>query len=142
MLKATACLVAALVLVALGMGLGREPPKIDLSLYSDLGWRRAQLDALPRLVQGKRGRFVHDGYRPRLGWIRLRPVDRNPGRHHRGSVSKVADEAAVHARRMPHRRVAARTPLTTTSRDFGERFVPNYTRPSMVDLLLNAPFKE
>lgn len=28
------------------------------------------------------------------------------------------------------------------ARDFGERFVPGYTRPSTVDLLLNAPFKE
>jgi hypothetical protein len=26
--------------------------------------------------------------------------------------------------------------------DFGERFVPGYKRPSMVDLLLNSPFKE
>ena len=28
------------------------------------------------------------------------------------------------------------------ARDFGERFVPGYTRPSSVDLLLNSPFKE
>ena len=28
------------------------------------------------------------------------------------------------------------------ARDFGERFVPGYTRPSTVDILLNAPFKE
>lgn len=28
------------------------------------------------------------------------------------------------------------------ARDFGERFVPGYTRPSIVDFLLNAPFKE
>jgi HD domain len=28
------------------------------------------------------------------------------------------------------------------ARDFGERFVPGYTRPSTVDFLLNAPFKE
>jgi hypothetical protein len=28
------------------------------------------------------------------------------------------------------------------ARDFGERFVPGYTRPSAVDLLMNAPFDE
>ena len=28
------------------------------------------------------------------------------------------------------------------ARDFGERFVPGYKRPSVVDFLLNAPFKE
>jgi hypothetical protein len=28
------------------------------------------------------------------------------------------------------------------ARDFGERFVPGYQRPSAVDLLMNAPFKE
>jgi HD domain len=28
------------------------------------------------------------------------------------------------------------------ARDFGERFVPGYTKPSTVDILLNAPFKE
>lgn len=28
------------------------------------------------------------------------------------------------------------------ARDFGERFVPGYTRPSTVDALLNAPFEE
>lgn len=28
------------------------------------------------------------------------------------------------------------------ARDFGERFVPGYKRPSAVDLLFNAPFKE
>jgi hypothetical protein len=28
------------------------------------------------------------------------------------------------------------------TRDFGERFVPGYKRPSAVDLLLNSPFKE
>lgn len=28
------------------------------------------------------------------------------------------------------------------ARDFGERFVPGYKRPSAVDLLMNAPFKE
>ena len=28
------------------------------------------------------------------------------------------------------------------ARDFGERFVPGYKRPSAVDLLLNSPFKE
>lgn len=28
------------------------------------------------------------------------------------------------------------------ARDFGERFVPGYTRPSIVDFLLNSPFKE
>jgi hypothetical protein len=26
--------------------------------------------------------------------------------------------------------------------DFGERFVPGYTRPSTVDFLMNAPFEE
>ena len=28
------------------------------------------------------------------------------------------------------------------ARDFGERFVPGYKRPSVVDYLLNSPFKE
>ena len=28
------------------------------------------------------------------------------------------------------------------ARDFGDRFVPGYTRPSTVDFLLNSPFKE
>jgi HD domain len=28
------------------------------------------------------------------------------------------------------------------ARDFGERYVPGYTRPSTVDMLLGAPFKE
>jgi hypothetical protein len=28
------------------------------------------------------------------------------------------------------------------ARDFGERFVPGYERPSAVDLLMNAPFDE
>jgi hypothetical protein len=28
------------------------------------------------------------------------------------------------------------------ARDFGERFVPGYTRPSTVEFLLNAPFRE
>jgi hypothetical protein len=28
------------------------------------------------------------------------------------------------------------------ARDFGERFVPGYTRPSTVDLLMSSPFKE
>lgn len=28
------------------------------------------------------------------------------------------------------------------ARDFGERFVPGYTRPSAVDFMMNAPFKE
>jgi hypothetical protein len=28
------------------------------------------------------------------------------------------------------------------ARDFGDRFVPGYTRPSVVDYLLNSPFKE
>jgi hypothetical protein len=28
------------------------------------------------------------------------------------------------------------------ARDFGERFVPGYTRPSTVDYLQNSPFKE
>jgi len=28
------------------------------------------------------------------------------------------------------------------SRDFGERFVPGYNRPSTVNFLLNSPFKE
>jgi hypothetical protein len=27
-------------------------------------------------------------------------------------------------------------------RDFAERFIPGYTRPSTVDFLLNAPFDE
>lgn len=28
------------------------------------------------------------------------------------------------------------------ARDFGERFVPGYARPSTVEFLLNAPFRE
>jgi hypothetical protein len=28
------------------------------------------------------------------------------------------------------------------ARDFGERFVPGYKGPSIVDFLLNSPFKE
>ena len=28
------------------------------------------------------------------------------------------------------------------ARDFGERFVPGYTRPSTVDFLMKAPFEE
>ncbi len=28
------------------------------------------------------------------------------------------------------------------ARDFGDRFVPGYQRPSAVDLLMAAPFKE
>jgi len=42
-------------------------------------------------------------------------------------------------------RIVAARPDTTYdnfARDFGERFVPGYTRPSIVDLLMNAPFKE
>ena len=42
-------------------------------------------------------------------------------------------------------RIVESRPATTYdnfARDFGERFVPGYTRPSTVDLLLNAPFKE
>ena len=36
----------------------------------------------------------------------------------------------------------AGTTYDNFARDFGERFVPGYTRPSTVDILLNAPFKE
>lgn len=42
-------------------------------------------------------------------------------------------------------RIVAARPDTTYdnfARDFGERFVPGYTRPSTVDMLMNAPFKE
>lgn len=42
-------------------------------------------------------------------------------------------------------RIVVSRPDTTYdnfARDFGERFVPGYTRPSIVDFLLNAPFKE
>jgi hypothetical protein len=42
-------------------------------------------------------------------------------------------------------RVVESRPGTTYdnfARDFGERFVPGYTRPSTVDFLLNSPFKE
>jgi len=41
-------------------------------------------------------------------------------------------------------RIVETRPATTYdnfARDFGERFVPGYTRPSAVDLLLNSPFK-
>jgi hypothetical protein len=41
--------------------------------------------------------------------------------------------------------VAEQRPATTYdnfARDFGERFVPNYAAPSMVDALLGAPFDE
>jgi hypothetical protein len=36
----------------------------------------------------------------------------------------------------------AGTTYDNFARDFGERFVPGYTRQSTVDLLLNSPFKE
>jgi HD domain len=42
-------------------------------------------------------------------------------------------------------RIVESRPQTTYdnfARDFGDRFVPGYKRPSMVDLLLNAPFGE
>jgi hypothetical protein len=42
-------------------------------------------------------------------------------------------------------RVVETRPTTTYdnfARDFGERFVPGYTHPSAVDLLMNAPFME
>ncbi len=42
-------------------------------------------------------------------------------------------------------RIVESRPATTYdnfARDFGERFVPGYQRPSTVDFLLNAPFKE
>ncbi|HKR34822.1 MAG TPA: HD domain-containing protein [Steroidobacteraceae bacterium] len=42
-------------------------------------------------------------------------------------------------------RIVVSRPATTYdnfARDFGERFVPGYTRPSTVDFLLNSPFKE
>lgn len=42
-------------------------------------------------------------------------------------------------------RIVKSRPETTYdnfARDFGERFVPGYTRPSTVDFLLNAPFEE
>jgi hypothetical protein len=41
--------------------------------------------------------------------------------------------------------IAKMRPETTYNnfvRDFGERFVPSYRAPSVVDLLMNAPFKE
>jgi hypothetical protein len=41
-----------------------------------------------------------------------------------------------------HRRIAAGTTYDNFARDFGERFVPGYTRPSTVDFLHNSPFKE
>jgi hypothetical protein len=42
-------------------------------------------------------------------------------------------------------RIVESRPATTYdnfARDFGERFMPGYTRPSTVDLLLNSPFEE
>ena len=42
-------------------------------------------------------------------------------------------------------RIVRTKPETTYdnfARDFGERFVPGYTRPSAVDFLMNAPFEE
>jgi hypothetical protein len=42
-------------------------------------------------------------------------------------------------------RIVKTKPETTYdnfARDFGERFVPGYTRPSTVDFLMNAPFEE
>ena len=42
-------------------------------------------------------------------------------------------------------RIVESRPLTTYdnfARDFGERFVQGYKRPSMVDFLLNSPFDE
>jgi hypothetical protein len=42
-------------------------------------------------------------------------------------------------------RIVETRPTTTYdnfARDFGERFVPGYKRPSVVDYLLNSPFKE
>lgn len=42
-------------------------------------------------------------------------------------------------------RIVESRPATTYdnfARDFGERFVPGYTRPSTVDFLMNAPFQE
>lgn len=42
-------------------------------------------------------------------------------------------------------RICKARPETTYdnfARDFGERFVPGYTRPSSVDFLMNAPFEE
>jgi hypothetical protein len=42
-------------------------------------------------------------------------------------------------------RIVATRPATTYdnfARDFGERFVPDYQRPSIVDFLLNSPFEE
>ena len=42
-------------------------------------------------------------------------------------------------------RIVESRPATTYdnfARDFGERFVPGYTRPSAVDLLMGSPFKE
>ena len=42
-------------------------------------------------------------------------------------------------------RIVKTKPETTYdnfARDFGERFVPGYTRPFTVDFLMNAPFEE
>jgi hypothetical protein len=42
-------------------------------------------------------------------------------------------------------RIVTAKPETTYdnfARDFGERFVPGYKRPSTVDFLMNAPFEE
>jgi hypothetical protein len=42
-------------------------------------------------------------------------------------------------------RIVRTKPETTYdnfARDFGERFVPGYKRPSTVDFLMNAPFEE
>jgi hypothetical protein len=42
-------------------------------------------------------------------------------------------------------RIVETKPETTYdnfARDFGERFVPGYTRPSSVDFLMNTPFEE
>ena len=39
-------------------------------------------------------------------------------------------------------RTRPETTYDNFARDFGERFVPGYTRPSAVDFLMNAPFEE
>jgi hypothetical protein len=39
-------------------------------------------------------------------------------------------------------RTRPETTYDNFARDFGERFVPGYTRPSTVDFLVNAPFEE
>jgi hypothetical protein len=39
-------------------------------------------------------------------------------------------------------RTRPETTYDNFARDFGERFVPGYTRPSTVDFLMNAPFEE